>query len=260
MYVFVCENSIEGIFTGVYNAWASGYGFRNIRLSLDTPTTYELFCEYIKVTPDSVKSQSVGRTICNHFGILVYQELCQAILAQTKDTKNQLDKADCIYRTILLAFALHDGSHVLEALGHPYVARIFELSRATHGEAHHLLGFLRFQELANGVLFSTIHPKNDVLPILAEHFTDRLPMEHFIIYDETHKTAALHKASHGFVLIDASDLNQELVNQLSEREEEFQKLWCTFFDSVAIEARKNPKLQSQNIPIRFWKDTVELAR
>lgn len=260
MYVFVCENSIEGIFTGVYNAWASGYGFRNIRLSLAAHTTYELFCEYIEVTPDPVKSQSVGRTICNRFGSEVYQNLCQAILAETKDKKNQLDKADCIYHTVLLAFALYDGSHVLEALHDPYVARIFELSRATYNEAHHLLGFLRFKELANGVLFSTIHPKNDVLPILAEHFTDRLPIEHFMIYDKTHKTAALHKASDGFVLIDASDLNQELVNQLSEREEEFQKLWCSFFNHIAIEARKNPKLQSQNIPLRFWKDTVELAR
>lgn len=260
MYVFVCENSIEGIFTGVYHAWASGYGFRNIRLSLDTPATYELFCEYINVTPDPLKSRSVGRTICNRFGILVYQELCQAILAETENKKNQLDKADCIYRTVLLAFALHDGSRVLEAPGHPYVTRIFELSRSTHNEAHHLLGFLRFKELANGVLFAAIHPKNDVLPILAEHFTDRLPMEHFMIYDETHKTAVLHKASHEFVLIDASDLNQELMNQLSEREEEFQNLWRTFFNNVAIEARKNPKLQRQNIPIRFWKDTVELAR
>lgn len=92
MYVFVCENSIEGIFTGVYHAWASGYGFRNIRLSLDTPATYELFCEYINVTPDPLKSRSVGRTICNRFGILVYQELCQAILAETENKKISLIK------------------------------------------------------------------------------------------------------------------------------------------------------------------------
>ena len=41
--------------------------------------------------------------------------------------------------------------------------RLFTLSRATANEAHHLLGFLRFSELENGVLFSTIHPKNNAL-------------------------------------------------------------------------------------------------
>ena len=53
--------------------------------------------------------------------------------------------------------------------------------------------------------------------------------------------------------------NQDTQSFNENIEKEYQKLWCGFFDSVAIEARKNPKLQSQNIPKRFWKDTVELA-
>ena len=53
--------------------------------------------------------------------------------------------------------------------------------------------------------------------------------------------------------------NQDTQSFNENIEKEYQKLWCGFFDSIAIEARKNPKLQSQNIPKRFWKDTVELA-
>lgn len=260
MYIFLCENTIEGIFTGVYDAWASKYGHQNIRLSLNLPDTYELFQEYITVIPDAKKSSSVGRTICERFGIPVYQDICQAILATDTKKNNPPDKADCVYRTILLGFSLPNGRRVLEALGNPYVHRIFELSRATSCEAHHLLGFLRFQELYNGVLFARIHPKNHVLTILAEHFTDRLPMEHFIIYDENRRLAAVHKASLGFVLVDASDLDTERIATLSEKEDAFRQLWCTFFDHIAIEARTNPKLQSQNIPKRFWKDTPELSR
>ena len=30
--VFVCENSIDGIFTAVYDAWSSGYGHNNVRI------------------------------------------------------------------------------------------------------------------------------------------------------------------------------------------------------------------------------------
>lgn len=136
MYVYLCENSIEGIFTGVYDAWASGYGHRNIRLSLDTPDTYELFCEYITVIPDENKSCMVGRTLRRHFGQEVYQDICQAILSQDtrRNSHKQLDKADCVYRTILYGFAMPDCDchRVLQALGVPYIAHIFELSRATY--------------------------------------------------------------------------------------------------------------------------------
>lgn len=43
MYVFICEDSLEGIFTGVYDACASRLGHRNIRLATGEPENYELF-------------------------------------------------------------------------------------------------------------------------------------------------------------------------------------------------------------------------
>ena len=81
-----------------------------------------------------------------------------------------------------------------------------------------------------------------------------------MIYDGTRKLALIHRAgAFDFLIADASALDQNLIQNYSDSELEYQKLWCGFFDSIAIEARKNPKLQSQNIPKRFWKDTVELA-
>ena len=134
------------------------------------------------------------------------------------------------------------------------------LSDEMDGITHHLMGFLRFSELKNGVLFSTIHPKNHALPILAEHFTDRFPQENFIIFDETRNLAAVHRADKNYMLVDASDLNQDIIHNYSDKEQDFRDLWLTFFDSVAITARINPKLQAQNIPKRYWGDALELAR
>ena len=122
------------------------------------------------------------------------------------------------------------------------------------------MGFLRFSELKNGVLFSTIHPKNHALPILAEHFTDRFPQENFMIFDETRNLAAVHSAGKNYMLVDASDLNQDIIHNYSEEEQQFRDLWLTFFDSIAIAARVNPKLQAHNIPKRYWPDAVEFAR
>ena len=81
-----------------------------------------------------------------------------------------------------------------------------------------------------------------------------------MIYDETHQLAAVHRAGKNYMLVDASDINTELLQNYSENEARFQKLWLAFFDQIAIQARINPKLQAQNIPKRFWSDTPELAK
>ncbi len=258
MHIFICEDSIDGIFTGVYEAWASRYGHANISLTTHAPDNYSLFDEYIAVHTDYEKSAKVARTLHSRMGEEAYQELCQAAMAlEPASHKQSIDKADAIYKTIVLALSLPDAGKVLNYLGEPYVNRTFQLSRGTFNEAHHLLGFLRFQELENGILFAQIHPKNDVLPFLGEHFADRLPEENFMIYDATRNLAVLHPKGKGFFITDTGELNQEMLQRLSPQELEYRRLWRAFFDSIAIEARINPKLQNQNLPKRFQRDIVE---
>ena len=79
-----------------------------------------------------------------------------------------------------------------------------------------------------------------------------------MIYDENRQLAAVNAARKNFMLVDASGIDQDLLKRTSEKESAYQKLWLAFFDSIAIEARTNPELQAQNIPKRFWKDSVEL--
>ena len=206
------------------------------------------------------KADKVARTIQCRLGSEFYDAILNAILSIVPAKKNDLDKADAVYHTLVLGLNTAAGTRAIHDLSNPYVHRLFTLSRATANEAHHLLGFLRFSELENGVLFSTIHPKNNALPILAEHFTDRLPQENFMIYDENRQLAAVHAAGKNFMLVDASGIDQELLKRTSEKESAYQKLWLTFFNHIAIQARINPKLQVQNIPKRFWGDTPELGR
>ena len=265
MYIFVCEDSLDGILTGIYDAWAfkiqnNDLSHDDIRLASREPENYELFSDYIHVAPSAEKAEKVSRTLYGKLGSEFYEAIVYAALSREPARKADLDKADAIYKTIVLALRSSAKEKVLLYLGEPCIFRVFTLSRATHNEAHHLTGFLRFSELKNGVLFSTIHPKNHVLPILAEHFTDRFPQEDFMIYDETRQLAAVHRAGKNFMLVDASDLNQDIIHNYSEEEQQFRDLWLTFFDSIAIKARTNPKLQAQNIPKRFWPDALELAR
>ena len=284
MYTFICEDSPNGIFSGIYDAWdfkvnqnkkypagstatdtssriyPHACSHEDIHVVCHEPDNYQLFYEYIHVETSTEKSDKVARTIQCRLGSEFYDAILNAILSIVPAKKNDLDKADAIYHTLVLGLNTAAGARAIHDLSNPYVHRLFTLSRTTANEAHHLLGFLRFSELENGVLFSTIHPKNNALPILAEHFTDRLPQENFIIYDENRQLAAVHAAGKNFMLVDASGIDQDLLKRTSEKESAYQKLWLTFFDQIAIQARINPKLQVQNIPKRFWGDTPELAK
>ena len=262
MHILICENSIDGIFSGIYRAYASRYGHRNTRLiTEDALDTYELFCEYEPVPINREHSQKVADTLTARLGTEVFQELCQAVHAyeSPRQCRREPNKAEAVYKTVVLGLSSQDGTKILEYLGNPYVNRVFQLSLSTFNEAHHLLGFLRFSELENGVLFARVHPKNAVLPLLADHFTDRFPCENFIIYDEPRKLAAIHKSGAGYMLAEVPKADEAFLSRFSPNEQEFRRLWITFFKSIAIEARINPKLQKQNMPLRFWPDVVEMS-
>ena len=55
----------------------------------------------------------------------------------------------------------------------------------------------------------------------------------------------------------ASDKAKPDVHLMSEDEQLIQRVWQTYFKSIAIEARRNPRLHRQNMPRRFWKYLIE---
>ena len=161
--VLLCEDSIEGILSGVYAAYELRRAHGSVHLQTGGLENYRLFTRYQEVAPDMEKSGKVLRTIYRRFGEDAYTQLCQAMVSYDSE------KADAVYHTIVVGL-----------LGQ----KVFQLSRNTGVEIHHLLGFLRFQELENGVLLARYAPKNDITAMLAAHFADRLPNEDFAIYDE----------------------------------------------------------------------------
>ena len=162
------------------------------------------------------------------------------------------EKADVIYRVIILALQM--GNQVLDHLTDPNVALLFKMERNANNEILHEQGFLRFEELASGVLFARINPKNAILPYLAYHFADRFPEENWVIADTTHGSMMIHERGKGCSYIHAKDEDfDRLLLSYSEEEEVFQKLWKRYIDSVGIKARENISLQNQMLPLRFRK-------
>ncbi len=253
--IFVCEDSLEGIFTGVYEAYAAvsrhEAAHEGCSIMAGMGGNFELFAEYIDVKTDAVKAGKVIRTICGSLGMPVYQELCKAAACE------EAGKAEDIYKTIVLGLGRRLGTRVLDAWNNPHVAGVLELARRANNEIMHMEGFLRFQELENGMLFSRIGPKNNIIAMLTPHFADRLPNENFMIYDEKRGLFAIHEKQKQWVLVTGEIIDEEVMRSYSEREEYFQALFIGFCRTIAIDARKNLSLQQQMLPLRFQKYMVE---
>lgn len=81
MYVFICEDSLEGIFTGVYDAAQAGSVTAISGLPPENRRITSFFSEYIHVTPSADKTGKVIRTITSRFGMQFYESIYQAAMS-----------------------------------------------------------------------------------------------------------------------------------------------------------------------------------
>ena len=241
--VLLCEDSAEGIFTGVYEAYALKRSHESIRLRTGGETQTSLFTEYREIATDEEKARRVMKTLKGSFCAEDYEAFFMAAASPVPE------KAQAIYGSIVWGLAHRGRGSILRHLTDPDVCRMLELARNASNELHHLKGFLRFQELESGLLFSVIQPKNAVLAMLAEHFADRLPSENFLIYDEGRKQYAIHPAGRSWFL----SREQEEVPEpaVSAQEEYYGELFWRFCHSISIDERKNIELQRNLLPLRF---------
>lgn len=249
--VYICEDSIDGIFTAIYKAWESKAGHNNIKIIVHGELqNYELFSEYIEIDTIYELANKVGIAIRNKISEEAYQLCIKAALCEKKE------KADNIYRFLLLGFSY--GKSVCKAIHDPLVSPIFEMSRNVERESMHYKGFLRFFELKNHILIGEIIPKNDILTLLAPHFSDRFFEENFLILDEKRKKSVVHYAGKGWILTSTDILDREMLEQYTEKELAMQQLWKLFVDTIAIKERKNIPLQMQMLPKKYRKFMKEL--
>lgn len=144
-WIYLCEDSLDGIFTAVYRAYEEGHPHAANRIQIsDRMYHQELFARYIPVETDYEQAEKVARTLRNKVSVPVYEWLKKCSVSYDPG------KADGIYRGIILA--LHMGGKVMDHLTRPEVQYLMELERHIINEIQHELQFLRFEELQNGVL------------------------------------------------------------------------------------------------------------
>lgn len=249
----ICDDSVEGIFTGVYYIYEKKYDKSCIELKIQGDNeNYELFTIDEFVPTDLEKAIKVSRTVKRKFGMEVYQALLGAAFSQKED------KAQAIFGTIYYGLKATMTRNLLNNIKNEDIFRVFELNRTVSNEANHYLDFVRFSELQNGVLYSKISPENNVLPLIAEHFTDRLKNENFVIYDVKRKASLVYHTGYPWEIYNNIEVMDETLIY-AECEEVVKNLWKSFCQAISIQERCNLKLQKQNLPLKFRKFMTEFV-
>lgn len=245
--VLICEDSPEGIFTGIYDAYTLKMPHERISLQIRAEENMKLFTVYRMVETDEKKARKVMCTLQRRFWEKDYAALCMALAAEDER------KADAVYKTIVRGLKEQYSGSILAHMADDGVRTVVELSRRSSNELQRMREFLRFSELENGILSARIAPKDNVLPMVAAHFADRLPMENFLIFDEKRTLYAVHPAGRDWFLMDGNMVKEQedRKQKISAGEEYYQELFRAFCHSISIDSRKNLKLQQNMLPLRF---------
>lgn len=252
--IYVCSDDVTGIFSAVYDAWREKDVESDQGIAIRGEIEPMLFCEYVETECSQRKVKAVEQMILKHMGEEVYRSLYFAALSQDRE------RGGAILGTLLAARKLKTPVRIMEHLGNPCVEKVFELNRNVGQEAHLLTGFLRFRELGSGILFAQITPKNNVIPILGNHFQLRFPLENWVIYDKNRELAAVHESGKRWIIAGTEGMDTGTLEKYSDKEEEIQRLWRGFCHAVSIEERKNPKCQRTNLPLWYRKNMTEFQK
>lgn len=240
--IYICENTPDGIFTAIYDAWAARIPDEGLSILADGEFMLELFAEYRYVETNMEKAVKVARSVSRKISPEAYRQIYAASLSHEED------KIMAIYHFLKLGFQV--GAGVTDMHARQEVCRMFEICRNVVNESNSFREFLRFTELENGILLARIKPKNFVLPLMAGHFADRFPEEHFVIIDDNSQMGVFHERGRQWFL---SPIDKEAIERLwsSGRSKEFEHLWKTFFKAIAIEQRRNYKCQRNLCALRY---------
>ena len=136
-YYLICEDSLEGIFTGVYDAYLWKQPLERVHLLTREEDNYRLFAQYQNCVPDQEKTKKVAARVMKTFGMEAYFSLCEVAASHEED------KAEAILRTIVHGLSDKLGFTLLNDLRDPGVYRTFVMARNV-GKEIHFVGTLSY--------------------------------------------------------------------------------------------------------------------
>ena len=240
--IYVYDGSFEGLLCCVFESFSRRELPSDVTSEEDAQPT---FSEALYIDTDPEKARRVADAIPKKISPEAEESVRTAFLSCVPN------------RDILILSYLQKGFRAGKAIDSMLADNtVNALNKAVlhcTNEAHKLRGFLRFSDF-DGYLAAVIEPKNRVIPLIAGHFADRMPHENFLIYDKTHRMAAIYY-SYKMEFIEKIDFEMPAA---STEEERYRELWRGFYKAVGIEERENPRCRMSMMPKRYWGNMTEM--
>jgi probable DNA metabolism protein len=243
MLIYVYDGSFEGVLTAVFEAFYR----KEIpdSILMEEGLQQEILASYLYIQTDPAKSDRVYSSIWSKISEEALRNVYHVFLSEDPEA------ATLIYRYLKLGWKI--GGKVDMFLSNDTVFKIMEINRRLGFEVHRLKGFVRFKQVVGGIYYSSISPDNNVVELLAPHFSERLSDQSWIIHDIKREIAALYNMKEWIV----SEFSADDIPDITDEEKLYSKLWKRFFTTLEIPSRTNSKLQRQLLPRRYWEHLTE---
>lgn len=237
------DGSFEGLLCCVFES----YEQQEIPLDILLPDMPQTMLFPVKEIPtDPRKAKRVLVSIPQKMGTAALDFVQRAFLTCLAQKE--------LYILLFLRLGYRYGPAVMNRLTDNVVDKLCKAVKHLDKESHLFKGFVRFSIFSN-VLVAEIEPKNYVLPLLRQHFCQRYPEEHFLIYDRTHGMGLVYRPYESAVI----PIGEFELPEPDETEESFRRLWRIFYDTIEIQGRHNPKCRMSLMPKRYWKYMTEFG-
>lgn len=244
MLYYLYDNTLDGLLTVIYECLAlNHYPDKIIPQQKYQP---EFFVNLIEIKTNPLKANKLMAKLHSVSSILAGTVLYCQISEKTAIEKDLLE---------YIRLGLKYGEPVNRQITNPHVTNIVDLKTKVTLEIHRLKGLARFRQLNNGMFYAPLEPDYNVVPLLGRHFSARLADQQWVIHD-TKRNIGIYYDLHQTEVI---NITPNGIIPLSKIETDYQQLWQTFFQNIAIKERKNPRLQKQFMPKRYWKYLVEVT-
>jgi len=243
-FIYICDGSIEGLLSCIYEAYYSKENVYDIIHDADFQKNFIYTYRNIPVSYEN--AQKVAYSIRTKISRHAFDNMVNAWLSELPLCGHY------ILEYVRLGYA--NGSAIHQMLTHEVVSFIEGANLKILKEVHRFLGICRFSKMQDSTYLCTISPDHNILSLLANHFASRMPNEKLIIYDEKRKNAVLSDNGEWIIANNVTMKN----TAFSEDEFVFRSMWQRYFEAIAIKERTNKKLQRSFIPTRYWKNVTEL--
>lgn len=248
---YAYDGSFDGLMTCVFESYAS----KEVPIDIQSGDEQQYLLFPTKwVDTDLEKAERVYRAIGSKMSSEAQRLVREGFLTCVEQ------KELLIFRFLRLGFT--HGKAVMDMLADDTVHLLQRAVQRLNHESHLFTGFVRFSVYGD-VLVSVIEPKNEVLPVLSEHFCERYRNESFMIYDKTHGKALVHQPPGGSRkagLTDIFEVDEFVLPEPGEEEKAYRRLWKQFYDTVAIKERISPRRQMSHMPKRYWANLTEMSQ